>query len=97
MAGFIVLCNWTEQGIKDFKDSPSRVDAFNEQMSGLGVSIKDIYWTLGPYDLVVVVDAPDDAAGTAALLALGALGNIRSTTLRAFDRSEFEQIVAKAG
>jgi uncharacterized protein with GYD domain len=97
MASYIVLCNWTEQGIKGFKDSPSRVDAFNEQMSGLGVSIKDIYWTLGPYDLVVVVEAADEQSATAALLGLGALGNIRSTTLRAFSRSEFEQIVAKAG
>jgi uncharacterized protein with GYD domain len=97
MASFIVLCNWTEQGIKAYKDSPSRVDAFNEQMGGRGVSIKDIYWTIGPYDLVVLVEATDEESATAALLGLGALGNIRSTTLRAFSRSEFEQIVAKAG
>ena len=97
MATFIVLLNWTEQGIKDFRDSPSRVDAFNQQMSGLGVSIKDIYWTTGPYDIVTVVEAADEESATAALLRLGSLGNVRSTTLRAFSRAEFEQIAARAG
>ncbi len=97
MASFVVLFNWTDQGIKGFKDSPSRVDAFGQQLGGLGVSIRDIYWTIGPYDLVGIVDAPDEESLTAALLQLGALGNVRTTTLRAFSRSEFEQIVTRAG
>jgi uncharacterized protein with GYD domain len=97
MPSYITLINWTEQGVKGFKDSASRVDAFNQQMGGAGVSIKDIYWTLGPYDLVAVVEAPDDESATAALLKLGSLGNVRTTTLRAYSRSEFEGIAAKAG
>ena len=97
MASYVTLINWTEQGIKAFKDSPSRVDAFNEQMAGLGVSIKDVYWTIGPYDLVVLVEAADEESATAALLGLGAVGNVRTTTMRAFGRSEFEQIIARAG
>jgi uncharacterized protein with GYD domain len=97
MASYVVLLNWTDQGIGDFKDSPSRVDAFNEQMSGLGVSVKTIYWTLGPYDLAAVLEAPDDEAVTAAMLKLGSLGNVRTTTMRAFDRSEYEALVKRTG
>jgi uncharacterized protein with GYD domain len=97
VASFIVLLNWTEQGVKAFKESPSRVDAFNEQMAGLGAKVTDVYWTIGPYDIVAFVEAGDDESATAALLKLGSLGNVRSTTLRAFSRSEFEQIVARAG
>jgi uncharacterized protein with GYD domain len=97
VASYVVLTKWTEQGMKGFKDSPSRVDAFNEQMGSMGVSIKDIYWTLGPYDHVAFMEAENDETLTAALLMADSLGNIRTTTLRAFSRSEFEQIVAKAG
>jgi uncharacterized protein with GYD domain len=97
MAHYVILFNWTDQGIGGFKDSPSRVDAFNEQMSGLGVSVKTIYWTLGPYDLAAVVEGPDDEAITAAMLKLGSGGNVRTTTMRAFDRSEYEALVQRAG
>ena len=96
MANYVILFNWTEQGIGSYKDSPSRVNEFNEQMSALGVSVKSVYWTLGQYDLVAVAEAPDDEAATAAMLRLGSLGNVRSTTLRAFDRSEYEALVQKA-
>ena len=97
MATYVVLFNWTEQGIKSFKDSPSRVDAAAEMLGGLGVQIKDIYWTLGPHDLVGVLEAPDDESLTSAMLALGAMGNVRTTTLRAFNREEFGQVSARAG
>jgi uncharacterized protein with GYD domain len=95
MATYVVLLNWTDQGIKTAKDSPSRADAANEMFSGLGVKLTEVYWTLGQYDVVSVVEAPDDESMTAAMLAVGAQGNVRSTTLRAFDRSEFEGILAK--
>ena len=65
--------------------------------SASGVHFTDIYWTIGPYDLVGVIEAPDDETLTAALLSAGAAGNIRSTTLRAFDADEMKTIVAKAG
>ena len=97
MATYVVLFNWTEQGIKSFKDSPSRVDAAAEMLGGLRVQIKDIYWTLGPHDLVGVLEAPDDESLTSAMLALGAMGNVRTTTLRAFNRDEFGQVSARAG
>jgi len=95
VASYIVLINWTEQGVKGYKDSASRVDAFNARAAQLGGSLKEIYWTLGPHDVVAVVEAPDDETMTAAMLELGAGGNVRTTTMRAFTRSEFEAIVQK--
>lgn len=97
MATFVVLLNWTELGIKNYKDSPSRADAFAAEMEKLGGKLKDVYWTLGPYDAVGVVQAPDDETITAAMLEIGSRGNTRSTTMRAFTRSEFEGITAKTG
>jgi uncharacterized protein with GYD domain len=97
MPTFIALFNWTEQGAKTYKDSPSRADAFNEQASGLGVRLKDIYWTAGPYDLVGVFEAPDEESASAALLQLASAGNLRSTTMRAYSSDEFKSVISKAG
>src|SRR5712692_7715493 len=97
MATFVVLFNWTDQGIKSFKDSPSRVDAAKQAFADLGVEIRDIYWTLGAYDLVSVIEAPDAEAMIAAMLRLSSLGNVRTTTMRALGRGELEGVVAKAG
>jgi uncharacterized protein with GYD domain len=96
MATYIVLFNWTDQGVKTYKDSPARVDAAKEAFAELGIEIKDIYWTTGSYDLVSVFEAPSGEAVTAAALQLSAQGNVRTTTMRAFDRREFEAIIGKA-
>jgi len=93
MATYVVLFNWTDQGIKNFKDSPARVEAATEEMEKSGVRIKDIYWTLGSYDLVGVVEAADAESLTSVLLSLGAQGNVRTTTLRAFGRDEFVRLI----
>jgi uncharacterized protein with GYD domain len=97
MATYIALINWTDQGIKNFKDSPKRADAFGEMIGKAGGSVKGIWWTIGPYDIVAVVEAPDEDALTATLLQVGAQGNVRTTTLRAFDQSQFSSIIEKAG
>ena len=97
MATYVVLLNWTEQGIKNFKDSTKRASEARDAMQKAGVTLRDIYWTIGAYDLVAVFDAPDEESLTAALLKLGAAGNVRSTTMRAFSKSEFEGIVSRAG
>ena len=97
MATFIGLFNWTEQGVKGYKDSPSRAQSARRELEGVGITIKEIYWTLGPYDMVSIIEAPDDETVTAALLKLGALGNVRTMTMRAFSREEFEGVVKKAG
>ncbi len=94
MATYVLLFNWTEQGIKNHKESSGRVDAVREQWASSGIQLKDIYWTLGQYDLVGIVEAADDATLTKALLALGAAGNVRTTTMRAFNQNEFNGLVS---
>lgn len=97
MASYITLINWTDQGIKNFKDTVDRYEAAQEAMAAMGVSFKDVYWTVGAYDIVGIVDAPDDETATAALLAVGGQGSIRTATMRAFSADEMKSVIAKAG
>lgn len=95
MATYIVLANFTDQGIRNVKDSPKRADAFKAMAKKLGVTVRDIYWTLGHYDLVVVLDAPDAASVTAVGLATASLGNVRTETLTAFSAEEIGRVIGK--
>ncbi len=95
MPTYISLINWTDQGIRTAKDTLDRASAATALAESMGGKIKDIYWTNGPYDIVTVAEFPDDATGTAFLLAAGSQGNIRTTTLRAFDRDEVAEILQK--
>ena len=97
MPTYVALANWTDQGIAAFKDSPKRADAFTKLLQQAGGKLRDIYWTIGPYDIVAIADAPDEETMTAVLLQLGALGNVRTTTLRAFTKREFADIAKRAG
>ena len=96
MPSYVTLINWTDQGVKNFKDTVDRYEAAQEAMSQGGVRFKEIYWTVGPYDLVGLVEAPDDETATAALLSVAGQGNIRTTTLRAFNASEMRSVIEKA-
>ena len=96
MATYIVLSEWTQQGVANFDQTVDRYDAGLSQMEALGVSVKDRYWTLGNHDQVSIIDAPDDETLAAALLKLSSLGNIRTTTLRAFSADEMRALIAKA-
>ncbi|MEF9387305.1 GYD domain-containing protein [Ralstonia solanacearum species complex bacterium KE056] len=95
MATFLALLNFTDQGIRDVKDTTKRAVAARELAKAVGIDMKEIYWTLGQYDLAVILEGPDDAAMTAFGLALGAAGNVRSQTLRAFSASEMDAILSK--
>lgn len=97
MPTYVTLINWTDQGIKNFKDTTSRAKDAEEAMGKLGVRFKSILWTVGPYDLVATVEADDEESATAALLALGAQGNLRTTTMRAYDADEMGRIMSKLG
>jgi uncharacterized protein with GYD domain len=97
MPTYVTLINWTDQGVKGFKDTVDRYEAAQDAMSGMGVSFKDVYWTVGPYDIVGIVEAPDDESATAALLATAGQGNIRTTTLRAFSPAEMRSVIERAG
>jgi uncharacterized protein with GYD domain len=93
MATFISLVNFTDQGIRGVKDSPKRADAFKAAAKKLGVTVKDIYWTVGRYDVVVVLEG-DEEAVTSTLLKIGSLGNVRSETLRAFSAADMGRILS---
>jgi uncharacterized protein with GYD domain len=96
MPHYVTLMNWTEQGVQNVAQSVERANAARTALATKGVTLKDIYWTVGAYDLVCTVEAPDDATASAALLALAAQGNLRTTTLRAFTADEFGDIIKRS-
>jgi uncharacterized protein with GYD domain len=96
MPRYVSLINWTQEGIANFRDTVDRYEAAQQQFEQLGVRFVDVYWTLGDHDLVIVLEAPDDESATAALLAVGAQGNIRTKTMRAFSRDEMRGVIDKA-
>jgi len=93
MAMFISLCNFTDQGIRNVKESPKRAEAFKTMATKMGVTVKDICWTVGAYDIVVVSEGSEEAV-MSALLKVSTLGNVRSQTLRAYSASEFGKFLA---
>ena len=93
MAKYVLLSRFTQQGAQNIKDGPARLEAVKETLQGLGAELKAFYLTLGEYDAVVVVEAPDDETVATASLAIGSLGNVRIETLRAFTEDEYGQIV----
>ena len=95
MATFITLGNFTDQGIRNIKDSPQRGQAFKDAAEKAGVTVKDIYWTVGSYDIVTIVDAPDAETATALLLGIGSLGNVRTQTLQGFSAEQINGIIAE--
>ena len=95
MATYIVLTSFTDQGVRNAKDTTKRSDAVKELAKKFGVTAKEFYWTLGSYDVVGIFEAPDDASMTALGLAIGAGGNVRTQTLRAFSREEMNGVLAK--
>jgi uncharacterized protein with GYD domain len=97
MATYIVLSQFTDQGIRNVKDTAKRSDAVRELARKMGIDTKSIYWTIGKYDVVVTFEAPNDEAMTALSLAIASQGNVRTQTLRAFSRDEVTGIVGKLG
>jgi uncharacterized protein with GYD domain len=95
MPNFVMLANFTDQGVRTAKETTKRYEAFKEMARKSGVTIKDIYWTLGHLDIVAICEAPDDETITAGMLSLAAGGNIRTQTLRAFSRGEMDAIINK--
>ena len=97
MATYIVLLNFTDQGIRNAKETTKRADAARELAKKFGITAKEFYWTLGNYDVVAIFEAPDDASMTALGLNIGMAGNVRSQTLRAFSQDDMKGILAKLG
>ncbi len=93
MPTYIMLGNWTDQGIQNIKDSPRRIDAAKASAKGAGGEIKDAYMTLGSYDVVVVTEFPDDEAAATFSLVMSSRGNVRLATLKAFSEAEARKII----
>ncbi len=95
MPTYITLWKYTDQGIRTIADSPKRAEAFRTMCEKRGGRVKDLYWTMGRYDGVAIVEAPDDVTMNAILYYQTSLGNIRTETLRASTAQEMSQAIAK--
>jgi uncharacterized protein with GYD domain len=95
MATYVYMIQFTDQGIRNIKDTVKRGDAAMAEAEKMGMKIVEEFWTMGAYDVVVLFEAPDDETMSAFILKVGALGNVRGQTLRAFRRKEMEDILAK--
>ena len=97
LATYVSLISWTEKGLSGYKDTVARADAAKGLAAKFGGSMTSIWWTIGQYDLVALLDFPDEESATAFALTLGAAGNVRTTTMRAFDATAMSAIVARTG
>jgi len=95
MATYVGLIQFTDQGIRNIKDTVKRGDAALAEAEKMGMKVVEEFWTMGAYDAEVIFDAPDNETISAFMLKIGSLGNVKSHTLRAFRRNEMEKILAK--
>lgn len=94
MATYINLVRFTQQGIQKIKESPTRLEAAKQAFRAVGAEMKEFYLVMGRYDIVLIVEAPDDRTMAKATLAVGSLGNVRTETLRAFTEDEYRKVIA---
>ncbi|HKG83588.1 MAG: GYD domain-containing protein [Microvirga sp.] len=97
MPTYVLLANWTEQGIRGVKESPRRLDTAKKALKDMGGEFKSVFLTLGDYDLVVIYEAPDDAVAARFNLQLGMQGNIRTRTMKAFPEAAYREIITSLG
>ncbi len=97
MVKYVILLNWTEQGVANVKETVTRYHAARELLEGAGGSFEAVAWTAGPYDLVAIVNVPDDETAAAFNLKLAQAGNLRTLTMRAFGEAEMQSIIGKMG
>jgi uncharacterized protein with GYD domain len=93
MPTYVMLANWTDQGMRAINDSPKRIDAAKKTLEEMGGQFRSVYMMMGAYDLLMVYDAPDDAVAARFTLMLGKLGNVRTTSLKAFPEEAYRQII----
>lgn len=95
MPAFIILSSFTDQGVRAVKDTTKRAEKFKDLAKQHGATVKDLYWTLGQYDVIAIVEAPDVTSMTALGLSLGMAGNVRTQTLPAFSADDMAKVLAK--
>jgi uncharacterized protein with GYD domain len=94
---YVGLGNWTDQGTKDFGGAVQRGNAFREAVNQAGGRVRELVWTMGAYDFIAVLEAPDDETAAVLVLRVAAAGNVRTTTMRAFDAEQMTDIIGRAG
>jgi uncharacterized protein with GYD domain len=94
---YVMLVKWTDQGMRQVRDSPKRLDAAKNALKEMGGEFKAVYMTMGEYDLIGIYEAPDDAIAARFTLILGMLGNVRTTTLKAFPERAYREIIHSLG
>ena len=97
MPTYVALMDWTEQGVKTFRDSVDRYEAARTRFEEMGVRLTQVYWTVGEHDLVAIAEADDGETMAAAMLVLASQGNLRTTTMRALSADEMRAVIAKTG
>jgi uncharacterized protein with GYD domain len=97
MTTYVMLANWTDQGIQKVKDSPRRLDTAKNALKDMGGEFKFFFLTMGDYDIVAIYEAPDDAVAARFNLQMGMLGNIRTRTLKAFPEAAYREIINSLG
>ncbi len=95
MPTYVLLADFTDQGIRAANESPKRAFAFKALAKKAGANVKEFFWTLGRYDMVAIIEAPDDQTVAAISLSIGKLGNVRTETLRAYNEAEMSEILKK--
>jgi uncharacterized protein with GYD domain len=95
MPTYVVLASFTEKGTHDIKDTVGRSDKFKDMAKKLNISVKDMYWTLGPTDVVAICEAPDDETATSLSMSVAARGFVRTQTMRAFTTAEIQKVLAR--
>jgi uncharacterized protein with GYD domain len=95
MATYVSLISWTDQGIKNYRDTVARAESFRDMVRQAGGQVRELLWTLGEYDIVSVIEAPDDELAMALLLQTAALGNIRTETMRAMNADEITSVIGR--
>src|SRR5438067_13773902 len=96
MNTYMILFNWTEQGIRTVREAGPRLDGLKQTLEALGGKVQSFYLTMGPYDTVAVVTLPDDATMAKLALSPGAVGNVRPLTMRAFPEPEYRAVLSTA-
>ncbi len=97
MRSYVILLNWTDQGVRNIRDTIKRARAFRTLIESRGGKVREHLYTLGEYDIVMVTEFPDDDAAAAAVLQLASLGNVRTKTMRAFTDGETSAVIARVG
>ena len=94
MATYISLISYTQQGIQDIKESPSRLDSAKKAFEAMGAKVVAFYLVMGQYDIIMVTEAPDDETVAKLALSIGSLGSVRTQTLRSFTEDEYRKVIA---